>query len=78
MNMTFGARLRSAREQRVMSQADVADASGVQEATISRLENDRIARPRFVTVRKLADALGVDAGWLLTGSTDDLPKLAAA
>ena len=78
MDTTIGARLRLAREQRVMSQADLADASGVQEATISRLENGRVDRPRFVTVRKLAEVLGVDAAWLLHGEEATIPKLAAA
>ena len=78
METTLGTRLRLAREQRVMSQADLADSTGVQEATISRLENDRIAKPRFVTVRKLADALDVDAGWLLHGEASTIPKELAA
>ena len=75
---TLGARLRHARMMKALTLRELRDQSGVQAHTLSRLENNLVDSPRMGTVRKLADALGVDAGWLLTGSTDELPKLAAA
>ncbi len=51
-------RLRQAREQKAMSQRDLAAASRVSQATIVRAEKGEDAR--FVTARKLAAALGVE------------------
>ncbi len=64
---TAGERLRWARDRRAWTQGDLAQESGVPIVTISRIENRRIDRPRQSTVRRLADALSVDPGWLLTG-----------
>ena len=65
---TIGDRLRWARERQVLTQADLADRSGVPVVTISRIENGHHeGRPRQSTVRKLALALGVDPVWLMWG-----------
>ena len=73
---TMGARLRHARQRKVWSLQDLAEASGVMEATLSRLENGKqAARPS--TIRKLAAALDVDPVWLLFGDEDDEGKIAA-
>lgn len=48
--------LRRQRMLAALTQADLADAAGVQRATISRLEHGEEAFP--TTVRKLASALG--------------------
>ena len=53
--------LRQHRQDRFISQNDLAKLSGVTAATISRIENG-VERPRFVTIRKLAKALNVDPG----------------
>jgi DNA-binding XRE family transcriptional regulator len=50
--------LRQIRESRFLSQRDLAGLSGVSRATIHRLERGGV-EARFVTVRKLAKALGV-------------------
>jgi transcriptional regulator with XRE-family HTH domain len=50
-------RLRFVREAAFMSQAELAERSGVAQPTISHLEQGRAAR--FGTARKLAKALGV-------------------
>ena len=74
-----GERLRWARDRRAWTQEDLFRASGVQIVTISRIENRRIGRPRQSTVRRLAAALGVDPGWLLTGEgIEALGTLAAS
>ena len=55
---TFGQRLRRLRDERYLSQAELALKAGVSKNTLVRLENDKtVAIPR--TVRKLAQALGV-------------------
>ena len=57
------AKLRSIRERQGLSQTDLAERSGVTQATISNLEQGRPAR--FVTMRKLAEALGVKTAELV-------------
>ena len=57
------ARLQQIRERRGLSQRDLSERTGVAQATISRLESGRPAR--FVTMRKLAAALGVEPGELV-------------
>lgn len=70
---TIGERLRSMRLRRALSQDNLAETSGVPKVTISRIENDRYGPPRPGTVRKLADALKIDPGWLLFGNGDNQP-----
>jgi len=56
--------LRRCRERALLTQADLAERSGVAEVTINRLENDR-HQARISTVRKLADALRIEASELM-------------
>ena len=67
---TIGERLRRARERRAWTQVDLATRSGVTQLTILRIKNgyQRLCLP---TVRKLADALEIDPGWLLFGEDAD-------
>jgi transcriptional regulator with XRE-family HTH domain len=53
--------LRELRERRFLSQKDLARQSGVAASTINRLELGR-QTARFITIRKLAKALGVEPG----------------
>ena len=55
------------------TQEDLARESGVPAATISRLENNE-RTPRFSTIRKLADPLGVDFKELLVFPDDPEPN----
>ncbi len=74
---TVGERLRLARQRKAWALNDLAQASRVMVATLSRLENGKQeARPS--TIRKLAAALDVDAGWLSLGNQADEGKEAAA
>ncbi len=59
-----GAKLRQARERRLITQPELSELSGVMVATISRIENG-LQEPRIPTVRKLAKALGVEADELI-------------
>ena len=53
------ATLKEIRINKVMSQADLSRKSGVTIATISRIEMGH-NKPRFVTIHKFAEALGVE------------------
>lgn len=63
----FSARLVQARSMKGWSQVDVANASGVAAAQISRYEQGSNT-PRPQVVAKLATALGVSFSWLLSGA----------
>jgi transcriptional regulator with XRE-family HTH domain len=69
MRMSFevdGERLRELRVERALSLRALGERSGVTFATINNLENGN--RPaRLVTIRKLADALGVEPKELMKG-----------
>jgi transcriptional regulator with XRE-family HTH domain len=64
-----GIRLRELRRERALSQKDLEHATGIAQSTLSALESgNRDAQPR--TVRKLAEALGVEPRELMKGSSD--------
>lgn len=63
---TFGDRLRQAREEAGISQEALAKAVSMRQGAISLLE--RNINKSTVNVFALADALGVDARWLGTGT----------
>ena len=64
-----GARLRRLRRERALSQRDLSRMTGIAFDTISRLETGKQrAQPR--TIRKLADALGVEPMELMKGDND--------
>jgi XRE family transcriptional regulator, regulator of sulfur utilization len=69
MRMSFevdGQRLRQLRVEKALSLRALDERSGVTFATINNLENGN--RPaRLVTIRKLADALGVEPKELMKG-----------
>jgi transcriptional regulator with XRE-family HTH domain len=65
-----GARLRGLRRARALSQRDLSRLTGIAFDTISRLETGKQrAQPR--TIRKLADALGVEPRELMKGDDDE-------
>jgi len=55
--------LKHLREKRLITQEELASASGVGVATISRLETGKV-RPSMRTIRSLAKALDIDPGIL--------------
>lgn len=63
----IGARLAALRERRMWTQARLATEARVSPTTVSGIESGRISRPHFGTLRKLAGALGVEPGQLLSG-----------
>jgi transcriptional regulator with XRE-family HTH domain len=48
------------RERRMWTQVRLAEEAGISPTTVSGIENGRISRPRFGTLRKLAVASGVE------------------
>jgi transcriptional regulator with XRE-family HTH domain len=66
------------RESRMLTQVRLAEEAGVSPTTVSGIENGRISRPRFGTVRKLAVALEVEPEDLLPrggARGDDVPAM---
>lgn len=55
----IGTQLRIARERALLTQEELAARAGVQPFTISRIERNKV-EPRFSTIRKLAEVLGMD------------------
>ena len=55
------AKLREIREKQFLTQVELADKAQISEITLNRLEKGR-QKPRFMTIRKLAKALGVEPG----------------
>jgi transcriptional regulator with XRE-family HTH domain len=55
-----GERLAGLRRSRMWTQARLAAEAGVSPTTVSGIESDKISRPHFGTLGKLARALGVD------------------
>ncbi len=60
----IGERLRKQRTRRALTQAELAERSGVTTATVARIERDEI-EPRMTTLRKLAHGLEVDPAELV-------------
>jgi transcriptional regulator with XRE-family HTH domain len=68
-NEQFASRVRTLRAQRAIAQSSLAKATGVSPAAIWQWEHAG-AVPRSQTLFKLAQALGVSTGFLLTGDTN--------
>jgi transcriptional regulator with XRE-family HTH domain len=70
--LELGRRIRSAREQRGMTQKQAAEAAGIATDMISRLENGHYQSPGLRTLLRIADGLGTGVGELLPElGTDD-------
>lgn len=63
--MTFGERLKSMRKEKKMTQAALAEKSGISSNTIFSFESGRRKNPTSDTIFKLASALNVDPGELV-------------
>ena len=61
----IGEKLRETRKRKLLTQQQLAERSGVGIATIIRIERNQV-EPRGSTIRKLAEALGVDPHELVT------------
>lgn len=63
---TLGDRIRKARSEAGMSQADLADALGVNPKTVARWEAGH-TQPTLEDLDRTSDATNVDARWLVLG-----------
>ena len=63
-------RLREWRERRLLTQRELAERVGMTPGSINRIERG-VHRPRLGTVRKLAEALGVDPDELIAWEAHD-------
>jgi|GEM_PF-1027293 len=63
--MSLGEKVKEKRENRGMTQKQLAQASGISQATISRLESGRVKELKSQALRRLADALGVTMDYLV-------------
>jgi transcriptional regulator with XRE-family HTH domain len=68
--VTIGERVQKALNSAGLKPADLARKSGVGQGRISLIINGETPNPRADTISKLATALGVNVGWLLTGHVD--------
>lgn len=62
----IGSNLERLRRSRMWTQGRLAEESGLSPTTVSGIESGKISRPHFGTLRKLADALGVEPGVLVS------------
>jgi transcriptional regulator with XRE-family HTH domain len=74
---TVGRRLVVIRERRMWTQARLADEAGVSPTTVSGIESGRISRPHFATLRKLAQALGVEPEELVSPLPSSEPDVSS-
>jgi len=73
MPESFGERLRRLREEKGVSQSELASKAGFQPSAVAHFESDRRS-PSFENLRRLADALTVTIDYLLGRETE--PKSA--
>jgi transcriptional regulator with XRE-family HTH domain len=65
----IGSNLRRLREDRLLTQAELAERAGIALSSLVRIENDQVD-PRFSSIRKLARALDADPRELTRGTRD--------
>ncbi len=58
-SVKIGGNLKRVREDRLLTQAELAEAADIAPSTLVRIENDQV-EPRFSTIRKLARALDAE------------------
>jgi transcriptional regulator with XRE-family HTH domain len=66
-----GAKLRAYREARGLTQDELRDASGVSQSAIAKIETGQAMNPRYDTIKRLADALGIAPGDLSPGEPQE-------
>lgn len=69
--MTLGEKVRQTREKLGMNQKQLAEASGITQATISRIESGQVKELKSEALKRLAKALGITVDYLVS-KTDKL------
>lgn len=70
---TVGARIRQLREERELTQPQLAKAAEVAQSSLSEIETGQSKHPSALTLVKLAKYFEVDPEWLLTGKGPKSP-----
>jgi len=66
---TVGERIRELREERLLTQEELASKARLNPNSIVRIETGSVTRPRFSSIRKIAAALEVDPRELIQGGS---------
>jgi transcriptional regulator with XRE-family HTH domain len=66
--MPLGAKVKDLREKRGMNQKQIAEASSITQATISRIESGQVKQLKSEALKRLAAALGVTIDFLIEKS----------
>ena len=69
----LGDRIKDLRKQKNLSQSELADKVGISYAQIGRYET-KGSQPPAVTLKKIADALGISPDFLIYGTSDEKAK----
>jgi transcriptional regulator with XRE-family HTH domain len=75
--MPLRIQLKEARLAKGLTQVRLAELAGVRTATVNRIENHRVTAIDLTVLAKLAKALGVSAGLLLTDNPDTAERAAS-
>ncbi len=69
--MSLGEKVKELREKKGMNQKELSEASGITQATISRIEKGKVNQLKSEALKRLADALGSTIDYLVD-KTDEL------
>lgn len=56
----MGVRIAELREEKAMTQVELAKKAGISPSTLSLIESGKVERPQRVTIRRISEALGVE------------------
>ena len=73
----IGERIAELREERALTQVELAERARISPSTLSLIESGKVARPHVSTIRKLAKALGVEPQELRGTGSAAAPKVPA-
>ena len=76
IGMSLGQRLKTLREQRELSQVELARKAHLTQPALSRIEVGGVTQPRLAVLQRLAAALAIPVGYLL-GETSEAQAKAA-
>ncbi len=70
--MELGEQIATLREEKTLTQVELAEKANISPSTLSQIESGRVPRPHVGTVRKIARALGVEPAELRKVSAEEL------
>ena len=79
--MELGEQIATLREEKTLTQVELAEKANISPSTLSQIESGRVPRPHVGTMRKIARALGVEPAELRKVSPEELtarPKVQAS